>query len=202
MRQHRHRLGYLYRISLVCLAIITLPGCILFTDYGTETIFTIPAGAHYPEPHPFLNVVHGNTLEFRFRFDDSAIYDLGTEDQHDINKLFGFAEGSALNIHEHSARFGWRWLVAEERIEILGYAYTGGTRKSISLGTVLPWEDAEGSIISTPDAYRFLFKGSTYTIPRDTPFQAERKFLSYPYFGGNITAPQEVRVAITIVGCY
>lgn len=200
-RQRRGTL-LLRPLALLTVLMFALSGCMLVTDLGVETLWIIPAGAHYPEPHPFLDFVRGNTLEFSFRFDDSAIYDLGTEDQHDINKLFGFAEGSALHIHEHSARFGWRWLVEEEQIEIMGYAYTGGIRKSIRLGTVVPGEDAEGSITSTSDEYRFTFKDSMFIITRETPYQADRKFLSYPYFGGNVTAPHEVRIAITLLDCY
>lgn len=141
--------------------------------------------------------VNGNTITFSFRFDSSAFYDIGSE-QSDINKLFGFAEGAAQNIHNYSARFGWRYF--NERIEILAYSYVNGERMSSLLGTAEIGVDYIGSITSYSDAYEFSYRGNSVEFEKNPHYYSTRKYLSYPYFGGNITAPHDVTVWVTLIG--
>ncbi len=181
------------KIFLLLFITALISSCSLYSSYDEEVAYIIPAGAHY-STHAFFQYITDDTLSFSFRFDGSAIYDIGSE-QSDINKLFGFAEGKAQNIHEYSARFGWRWL--NDRIEILAYCYVDGGRISKSLGTAEIGIDYEGTITTTPDRYTFSYEGNSVTITKDDEFYAERKYLSYPYFGGNIKAPHEVTVWVT-----
>ena len=180
--------------SIIILSLLTLSSCTLFHQFDEEVTYTIPKGSHY-STHAFFKYVSVDTLNFSFRFDNSAIYDIGIE-QSDINKLFGFAEGSANNIHTFSARFGWRYY--NDTIEILAYAYIDGVRMSSLLGTVEIGEVYSGSITSTLDAYIFSFSGNTVVFDKSSQFYSTNKFLSYPYFGGNIAAPHEVRVWVTL----
>ncbi len=175
------------------LALLLITSCSLYSSYEEEIAYTIPAGAHY-STHAFFKYVTADTLSFSFRFDDSAIYDIGV-DQSDINKLFGFAEGAAQNIHEYSARFGWRWV--EEGIEILGYCYVDGERSHISLGEAVIGTSYSGTITSSFDRYTFTYRGNTKTVMKSPEYYGEKKYISYPYFGGNITAPHEVTVWVT-----
>ncbi len=182
--------------SLALLLAFSAFSCSLYSDFNEEIAYTIPEGAHY-STHDLLRYVISDTLDFSFRFDESAVYEIGS-DQSDINKLFGFAEGSAQNIHGYSARFGWRWY--NDSIEILAYAYTDGdgARASKLLGTVEFGETAQGSITSEEGRYLFTFKGYTAEIAKSPSYRAARKYLSYPYFGGNIAAPHQVTVWVTL----
>ncbi|MFT4737440.1 MAG: hypothetical protein ACJAZM_000334 [Cyclobacteriaceae bacterium] len=67
-------------------------------------------------------------------FDESAIYtSVLEENQYDVNKLLGFSDCNSQH-HEHSARFGWRWL--DDDLEILAYCYVSGERIVEYVGSV------------------------------------------------------------------
>ncbi len=183
-------------LTVFICVLLTLPSCSVYSDFGEEIAYTIREGNHY-STHDFFTYVDTDTMRFAFRFDESARYDIGSE-QSDINKLFGFAEGSADHIHTYSGRFGWRWF--NDSLEILAYAYTdgSGTRESVLLGTVEVGETAEGSIESKEDRYIFRYKGKEEEILKSPAYHAKRKYLSYPYFGGNVPAPHDVTVWVTL----
>jgi len=176
-------------------AFTVLPSCYMMYPFDEEIIFTIPKNAHY-STHRFLTYFTDNRTDFSFKFDQSAEYDLGNSNQSDINKLFGFAEKSSVNIHKHSARFGWRWI--DNSLQILGYAYTEGERKSLLLGTAEIDETYSASIIAHENRYEFIFKEESYFIVRNGAFSSLRKYLSYPYFGGDEIAPHEIRITLTL----
>lgn len=136
-----------------------------------------------------------------FKFTESAFYDLHDEDQGDVNKLFGFSIGYH---HNNSCRFGWRPLLEENLIEIVGYEYREGTRlltEHIGKVEIDVWY--EYSIEYLPkydsifynvfDVERMLQVGDLYT-------EIELKWLmnfGYGlnfYFGGNETAPHDIVV--------
>lgn len=181
-------------VVLLSLVLFTI-SCTLYDEFGEEVRYTIPKGSHYSN-HDFFTYIRSDTISFRFRFDDSAVYDIG-DDQSDINKLFGFAEGSASAIHEWSARFGWRWY--GERLEILAYAYVDGQRRSELLGVLESGESGIGYITSEDDLYRFTFGSTTVEIPKGRSYSDRTKYLSYPYFGGTTPAPHDVRVWVTVL---
>jgi hypothetical protein len=72
------------------------------------TLYTIPKGQHFAASNSFQSV-DTDTLQFMVQFDSSAIYQtIAAENQHDINKLYGFSDNGAAH-HQLSARFGWSW---------------------------------------------------------------------------------------------
>ncbi len=181
--------------AVVLFMIFLFLSCTLYDGFEQEVRYRIPAGGHYSN-HDFLTYIRGDTLSFSFRFDETAVYDVGS-DQSDINKLFGFAEGSPSAIHEWSARFGWRWY--DGRLEILAYAYIDGERKSELLGVMEPGESGVGYIGSDDESYRFTFGSSTVVFPKNRSFSDRTKYLSYPYFGGTTAAPHDVFVWVTVL---
>ncbi len=82
---------------------------------------------------PFLQVQRPIVINSRkpftitkdFIFEQSAIYQFNDEDQHDVNKLFGFSVGWH---HKNSYRFGWRPSADLTKIEIVAYEYRNGVR--------------------------------------------------------------------------
>ncbi|MBN2861372.1 MAG: hypothetical protein JXK93_13985 [Sphaerochaetaceae bacterium] len=181
-------------VALLCLVLFAV-SCTLYDEFGKEVRYTIPQGNHYSN-HDFFSYIRSDTVIFRFHFDDSAIYDIGA-DQSDINKLFGFAEGSASAIHEWSARFGWRWY--GERLEILAYAYIDGQRRSELLGVLENGASGIGCITSEDDRYRFTFESTTVEFLKSRSYSDRTKYLSYPYFGGTTPAPHDVSVWVTVL---
>ena len=181
-------------VLLLLFSAVLLFSCRMMYPFDEEIVFTIPEGAHYSTGR-FLTYISDNRTDFSFSFDESAEYDLGNSNPRDINKLFGFAEKSPVNIHRHSARFGWRWY--NDSLQIHGYAYTDGTRKSLLLGTADIDTTYSAAIIAHEDKYEFIFEGISLFIERNGIFTSSRKYLSYPYFGGDETAPNEVRITLT-----
>ena len=59
-----------------------------------------------------------------------------TDDHLDVNKLFGMSYGFH---HKNSARFGWRWDLEKNLVEILGYTYVNGVRSHRHICFVHPW---------------------------------------------------------------
>jgi hypothetical protein len=92
---------------------------------------TIKKGWHYPFPYfgiPVPILIRRNKLfnsTKQFMFTESCLYDFKDDDQHDVNKLFGFSIGFH---HKNSFRFGWRPNADLTKIEIVGYEYHQGTR--------------------------------------------------------------------------
>lgn len=166
---------------------------------------TIKEGNHYDNnifsvrPHIFQKAFIKNV-----KFDNSCEYTLPAYSQQNVNKLFGgyfgfFAE------HKYSARFGWRWSVADQKIELLAYVYDAGRRNwddqmrfpvvaQISLD-----ENVNCSIDILDDSYVFNVKGTDgATIGQQiTVLHSKITFWGLTqsfYFGGETKAPHTMSV--------
>lgn len=132
-------------------------------------------------------------VKVRAKFTASCLYDLKTNDNYDINKLFGFS--TTYYHHNQSARIGWR-CVDGETIQIVTYTYNHGERMAASvLATVKPEETFECSIEDIESAYVYVFYGKGYSHTVRVPKQPDKvwfKYLLWPYFGGNIPAPHDM----------
>jgi hypothetical protein len=154
---------------------------------------------HYPFPYFFTALpkwVGDNTVMKRqFMFDESCLYDLHSEDQLDINKLFGFSIGWH---HHTSFRFGWRPNI-ENKIEIFCYEYQDGIRqKPIKLCEVdiNKWIRFQLTYSSTGIIKYFISYGNDFYWFYDSPVNIRKKTgLGYTlglYFGGNQKAPHDI----------
>lgn len=172
--------------------ILTLPliwSCEERVDMPFET-YTIKAGKHYATAK--AGFLQADRLTFYATFDETAEYVTSDpENQWDTNKLFGFADCNSHH-HEHSARFGWRWV--EGKIEILAYCYVSGTRIIEKIGETLPHEKNYYEIRLTDSQYQFSFDGATLEVPREKPCDKGAYYLLFPYFGGNETAPHDIHI--------
>lgn len=128
-------------------------------------------------------------------FDETARYDLKNNDQGDINKLFGFADCNSLH-HENSARFGWNYNLETEEIDIYWYVYAQGQREYEKMGSMPIGEKRDLSILLMGDEYEFNFDGNVRTVKRGADCDRGIYYLLYPYFGGDETAPQDIRIYI------
>ena len=151
---------------------------------GTKQI-TIFKNSHRGEH--LVKFFFGNKLSYKYKFTPSCIYDLESDDNGDINKLFGFTH---LYVHWDSVRFGWNCNLETEKINIYAYYYIKGTRYSRFLKE-----------INIGEYYTFkikIYEGYAYYLINHE-FIYSHKFMSKVtgyengvYFGGNRKAPNSM----------
>jgi len=132
-----------------------------------------------------------------FKFTETAIYHFNDEDQHDVNKLFGFSFGLH---HNNSVRFGWRPTKDLSKMEIVGYEYVNKLRIP-----TIPICDVElnkwykyklkysGGVFSQIE---YIVTGNNENFSTIHPIILKNKFnlgyKLYLYFGGNKKAPHDI----------
>lgn len=189
-----------------------------------KRVYKIFKGCHYPFPIDlggcFLNRFTKDRAYFiqgLYTFDSSARYDIGAEDQSDVNKLVGLSFGLH---HNNSIRIGWRY--RDGFIELVYYAYRNGKRYRTKDDVIGRYELPENGSVSiyisgiynsffySPDIEQFVVSASRFRIDELTSelIEDEKNFKSfdYPfpgnswsyglglYFGGNKTAPHTIKV--------
>jgi hypothetical protein len=156
--------------------------------------YTIPKGQQYATSNSFVSL---NISEWRVKvyFDSSAIYTLPGKDQFDINKLTGFADNAGLH-QQYSARFGWRW--SDNRLRLFAYVHNSGQIQEKEISAVDIGKIYTCSIKVTGAQYIFTVEElkTTVTMPRAATTLTAEGYRLYPYFGGNNTAPHEIRIWI------
>jgi len=180
-------------IPLLLLAsIVCFTGC----EPAAEPVrtFVTPAGEHYAHPK-LVQTLQDSELRFEARFDNTAIYDLGDPAlQTNKNKLMGFSECNALH-HNNSARFAWQWF--NDRLEIWAYCYVNSERVEVFVGAVSLDTYNLYSLRLTPTHYAFqLNNEDPVYITRGDVCQTGIYYMLWPYFGGEIPAPHQVRIDI------
>lgn len=126
-------------------------------------------------------------------FTNSCRYDIGRADQGDINKLFGI--GYFPSHHRNSVRFGWRYIIEMDAMEIMAYWYSNGQRKWEHICFCVMEKEHLFMLNMTEKGhllhvYNDVVQIGTYTV-KDVPQQAIG-YLLRPYFGGNQKAPHDI----------
>ncbi|MFT6215151.1 MAG: hypothetical protein ACJAS3_001548 [Roseivirga sp.] len=166
-----------------------------------ESKYQITQGGHESRvvgglPSSKLRTMKSNTLSFIARFDESARYDLGNNNQLDINKLMGFSDCNSLH-HENSIRFGWRYSIDKDNIEIFAYAYSSGVMKFNYMGDVALNENVHYQIQILDDVFSLqLNHGDGLAIERTASCNNGLYYMLFPYFGGDELAPHDVSIFI------
>lgn len=180
---------------------------LLLQSCSGQNTFTIEKGAHYPKPNPWDIHWGVEKLEKTVVFDSTCLYKLGTVDDGDINKLFGWGVGLTA---KHSLRIGWncksgtgidlyayihfdgkRWLIHKEAI-------ITGSGQLIGKGFV-PGIPIACGIYRARDSITFTAKQGTVTRIykiRFAGFPDGYGFYQYPYFGGTTPAPHRMKIII------
>jgi len=155
--------------------------------------YTIPQGSHYSDKSTFRQV-DKREIRFLVRFDSSAIYTSADPvNQYDINKLYGFSDNNSGH-HQFSARMGWRW--SDGALRLFAYVYNNGVSSAEELSAVPIGSDISCAISAQDGLYVFTVNDVTRTLPRAAGSGAARGYQLYPYFGGDETAPHEIRIWI------
>lgn len=173
----------------------TLPGG---SDQSSNPVpdfikYTIRQGQQYCDQNG-LKTVSLSALAFVVRFDSSAIYTTkSTENQYDINKLYGFSDNNA-DHHSYSARIGWRW--SDGALRLFAYVYNAGIVNYKEMTPVAIGADINCSIKVAGNKYIFNVNNVTDTMPRLSTTPTASGYRLYPYFGGDETAPHEVDILL------
>ena len=155
--------------------------------------YTIRKGEHYCDNNNLVPVDY-QALSFNVIFDSSAIYSsIAPENQYDINKLYGFADNQAHH-QQYSARFGWRW--SDNALHLFAYVYNDGIRSSEPLGAVRLNTPVKCKLVVSGNQYLFTVNGKTTAMPRLAKMPRAVGYKLYPYFGGDETAPHNIRIRI------
>lgn len=155
--------------------------------------YIIHKGQQYCDENYFKAVAYSE-LKFKVKFDSSAIYTTSEPgNQYDINKLYGFSDNNS-DHHQFSARFGWRW--SDGALRLFGYVYNEGVRRSKELGAVSIGSENDCSIKVGEGAYTFTLNDKADTILRKSTTLQAVGYKLYPYFGGDETAPHDIKIWI------
>jgi hypothetical protein len=164
--------------------------------------YTIAAGNHFADGTNFGFHSSGKTVFKTAIFSPSCIYDLGNSNQADINKLYGFSVGLFSGNDYNSARFGWRWSIPKEKIELLAYVYVNGVRiNEWDADTLLASVDVnaetytEIAVLGSQYSFKTISNGITVikSLPRAGSGTGYNQF---PYFGGDEVAPHTMTIEL------
>ena len=187
--------------------------------------FRIKQGAHFHQVPPVSTLpwLGEQSMQRHVTFDESCRYGSVPYHRQDVNKLFGLSFGLPIDyfgkergwvasVHNNSARFGWRWNPTNQCIELLAYVYNNGVRNQdaqMNFPVVLqvkPGEKVWCHIGATFDhesgipVYEFSAiapgqRGGSKDVLR--PAKLPNYGLTHGlYFGGELTAPHEMRIQI------
>lgn len=161
---------------------------------------TIKKGTHSSFRLPKIIPGTYHMYVYTITFTESCVYDLGNEDQLDVNKLFGI--GYFPSHHKNSVRFGWRYDLESQKIEILSYYYKNGKRFFDTICFVNIGESYTYVLAINHDYHELSVHGSSTLNDRHyykTKVDVDPQSVGYllrPYFGGNQKAPHDINIKI------
>jgi len=158
---------------------------------------------HYCSPFPWPKFIKGTEINManKVKFDESIIYELPGEDQHDVNKLFGASSG----FHQtNSDRIGFRYNPERNQIEIVLYSYFDKKRvPTMSVCFINIGEEVEiylnVSLVENARNVSAKVIKNNETIG-EVNIQNKKcnwncfKYSLGGYFGGNRKAPHEINI--------
>lgn len=168
-------------------------------------IKTIIKGMHRPIGiiPPFLRNMRirrnrSHVISYDFLINDTYEYLIGGGDQMDWNKMYGWSFG--MNHHKNSVRIAWRYNPKDKSVEFAPYAYINGkmmlpSNEQIVRGFI-------GDSISTSievlgdTAHVVIYNGDVKYTTNFIFCGCEKKplFGLWMYFGGNRTAPHDIKI--------
>lgn len=185
----------------------------------------IKKGRHYGSPFPFPHCLRrhkvniGKTTENNedrllyydtkwLSFDDTIKYNIGKEDQADVNKLFGFSYGYH---HNNSDRIGFRYDLTTSKVQLVLYSYSDGNRlptmiidsvdvnEQFAISLLVQLTATERTITcklvhindNEEEKQEKTFK---INIADTTSMKKKIKYSLGLYFGGNQVAPRTINI--------
>lgn len=157
----------------------------------------VPKGKHRPNNRWPLFKFYWNkkNISGKYRFTESCRYNLHSADQEDWNKLIGLS--FSFNPHKNSARIAWRYSIVNDCIELGYYIYADGQRSFKSITEVNIGVDVYTDIEKQTDRVKFSIHANGIETTEFVVNNFWGKGFMYHlglYFGGNQTAPQDIKV--------
>ncbi|WP_439584777.1 hypothetical protein [Dyadobacter bucti] len=179
---------------LICLSTTSCEWLGNTPGFGDDFItYTIRSGEHEVSNN-VSSLFTSGSMRFQVLFDSSCVYKTKIpENQNDINKLMGFSDCSSQH-QQNSARFGWNW--REGALRMYAYVYVNGQRQERELGTAEINEITSCKIELRENSYIFTYRGVETVMPRHCSGGVGVAYKLLPYFGGDETAPQEIKIKI------
>ncbi len=181
---------------------------LLFMSSCTAQTFTIKKGANYSSPRYYTAHTGVSTMERTAIFDSTCIYSFGTNDDGDINKLFGWGVGLT---SKHSIRIGWN-CKSGYAIDLYAYLHYNGSRWIIPKDSSSNKQRADligkGWQLNVPITCRIHRARDGITFEAIQPPRKESLYIRFanfpdgfgfyqwPYFGGNMSAPQTMKIIL------
>lgn len=160
------------------------------------TVHKIDKGQHFSYVVSGYKVIpfSGRHMKFDAKFNVSALYDTAgmKADAYDINKLYGFTDG---DFNNNSIRIGWVHLSGDV-IEVWAYWHKSGQIGFHKLGTTYPSKVDHYELWAQDAIYRFRFNDIFFETERIVEYQGGVRVRHYPYFGGNLPAPQDIIINV------
>lgn len=156
----------------------------------------IKKGAHAPFRLPEL-LMDQQRLAAKVMFTKSCVYDIGIEDQADINKLFGI--GYFPSYHKNSVMFGWRYVIDMDVIEIMAYWYSKKECNWIHVCFVSLEKEYLYILNILEIGHTLDVYDNTKKIGNFVVSDVGGRSIGYllrPYFGGNQKAPHDMKIEI------
>ena len=172
--------------------LLILFSCKKIDDSGFR-VFKIKEGKHR-STHS-RQTTYDTTFNLQVIFDSSAVYEtVDPNNQWDINKLWGVSDCG--DHHSMSSiRFGWRWSPALNCLEIFAYRRMFGEFDYKKISCVPIGETIYMTMNIINNEYELCVDGTCVTMERPC-FIEYKKYLLYPYFGGDETAPHDIIIRI------
>lgn len=184
-----------------------LIGIFILSEYPLPYLYTIKKNRHTSTPFSFklFSLLKPKEIVFNVEFFNNTKYSFEDIDQKDINKLFGI--GFFPHHHFNSARFGWRYNLEKDKIEILSYTYSNKKR-------IIPKVNEEEVVLADLEfnteyflkikiencSYTYsVYKGTRQIGTMIRVERGTRRFMGYflqPYFGGQKKAPHEMNIKL------
>lgn len=148
---------------------------------------------------PFFDfVAHLGIKEYSFKakFNRNCLYNK-LEPENDWNKLFGFSQGFH---HENSVRIGWRRIeMFPNSLEICVYAYVNGERVIdpfyvVSIDKWYKFSIVHDKYKTTVTLIDEKHRSSVRVIRRSNDLGRMPGYFLFPYFGGQETAPHDMKI--------
>lgn len=168
---------------------------------STWDAYEIKKGDHFSKRsgHPIrsMGLQAGRHMRFDAYFTNSCLYDttgLSKQVFTDINKLYGFCDVNSW-VNDNSTRIGWRHN-GNGKIEIFAYWHRDGNFGYHKLGETDPYTKDQYELWARNGYYYYRFNDVEFKTERSIDAEHGVRVRLWFYFGGNMTAPNDMQVFI------
>lgn len=154
--------------------------------------YKILKNTHFSLPPVFRT---GKNFTWSYEISIEDIYNLGTIDQYDWNKLIGIKQ-EYFKPKENSVMVGWRYNVETNKNEVCFYSHTNGNREFTEPVFSIDLKDkfivtfvVEGNYVGCYITYGNLTASKVFKYEAN-----KRWYLISSWFGGNCKAPNTIYI--------